>query len=468
MPDHKITTLGTDPIGRILLRYSLPAIAGMVVFSLYNVVDSIFIGHGVGPLALSGLTVSFPVMNLLFALGLLFGVGGAAACSLFIGQKNLPAAQRVLGNVLVLDIIGGFIFGGIMLYFLEGILIHFGASPQTLPYAYDFMFILLMGTPITYTMFNLNHIMRATGYPKKAMYSALLTVGVNIILAPFFLFVLGWGIKGAALATVLSQLVGMIWVLHHFYQKKSLVHFQPGIFRLKKEIVAKITTIGLSPCLMNASACIIVVLINKGLMVHGGDMAVGAYGVISRILLLFIMIVIGLTQGMQPIVGYNYGAQNFHRVKQTLKYGVIAGVGITTIGFIACEFFPSMISGLFTKDAELKNYAVTGMRLCGIAFILVGAQIVLGNFFQAIGKAKLAIFLSLTRQILFLIPCLLILPHWWGRNGIWISIPISDTLSFIVTVVALLIFLKDMKKKPLDPALQNHHTSKETLPPPLP
>lgn len=465
MHDHKITTLGTEPIGRLLLRYSLPAIAGMVVFSLYNIVDSIFIGHGVGPLALSGLTVAFPVMNLNFALGLLFGIGGAASSSLFIGQKNLPAAQQVLGNVLILGILGGFIFGGGMLFFLKDILIHFGASPQTLPYAYDFMVIILMGLPITYTMFNLNHIMRATGYPKKAMYSAVLTVGVNIILAPFFLFVLGWGIKGAALATVLSQFAGMLWVLHHFYQKKSLVHFQPGIFRLKKEIVARITAIGLSPCIMNVSACVIVVLINKGLLVHGGDLAVGAYGVISRVLILFAMIVIGLTQGMQPIVGYNYGAKNMHRVKQTLKYGVLAGVAITTAGFIACEFFPATIAGMFTSDTELQSFAVTGLRLCSIAFILVGAQIVLGNFFQAIGKAKLAIFLSMTRQILFLIPCLLILPHWWGRNGIWISIPISDTLSFIVTVVALMIFLKDMKKKPLDPVLESNHTTKEPLPP---
>lgn len=446
MPDNnKMTSLGVDPIGKLMLRYSLPAIAGMVVFSLYNVVDSIFIGHGVGALALSGLAIAFPVMNLVFALGLLLGIGGAAISSIRIGQKKILGAHWILGNVVILNVIAGLVFGLGMLIFLHDILRCFGASEQTLPYAYDFMSIILMGLPITYTMFNLNHIMRATGYPKKAMLSVVLTVVVNIILAPLFIFVWQWGIKGAAIATVLSQTVGMIWVLRHFCSEKSFVHFKSGIYLLNKSIIKSICAIGMAPCLVNISACLVVVVINNRLMEYGGDMAVGAYGIISRVLILFVMIVVGMTQGMQPIIGYNYGAKNIARVKTTLKYGIIAGAVITSMGFLAAELIPHAISSLFTDDQQIVDFAVTGMRVCMVAFPLVGAQIVIGNFFQAIGKAKMAIFLSLTRQLLFFIPCLLILPDFWGRNGIWMSMPVADTLSFVVTMAALVFFLKDRK-----------------------
>lgn len=443
--DNNMKNMGVDPVGKLLLRYSLPAITGMVVFSLYNIVDSIFIGHGVGPLALSGLSIAFPVMNLVFALGLLFGIGGAAVSSIRIGQKNIIGAHRVLGNVFILNIAAGVVFGAIMLYFLDDLLIRFGASPHTLPYARDFISIILLGLPFTYTTFNLNHIMRATGYPGKAMLSAIMTVGVNIILAPIFIFWLEWGIRGAAIATVLSQLAGMVWVLHHFLDTQSLVHFQKGIFKLRKNIIKSVCAIGLSPCLMNVSACAVVVIINTGLMKYGGDMAVGAYGIINRILILFGMIVVGLTQGMQPIVGYNYGAKNMDRVKKTLKVCIITGGAITTFGFLTAELLPETIAGMFTNDRELTDFAVRGLRLCVLAFTLVGAQIVIGNFFQAIGKAKISIILSLTRQVLFLIPCLLIFPLWWGQDGIWISMPVADCLSFVISLIALGTFLKNTK-----------------------
>ena len=438
--------LRTEPIGKLLLRYSLPAIAAMVVFSLYNIIDSIFIGHGVGPLAISGLAITFPVMNLTFALVLLVGIGGACLCSIRLGQQDIDGATRVLGNVLLLGLINGVTFGLLSQLVLDPVLTAFGASEHTLPYARDFMQIILYGLPVTCTMFGLNHVMRATGYPQKAMLSAVLTVGMNVILAPIFIFWLEWGIRGAAVATVLSQCVGMVWVLSHFRNPNSTVHFRRGTFRLRRKIVSSIFSIGMSPFLLNVCACLVTVLINIGLKQYGGDMAIGAFGILNRILILFVMLVMGLTQGMQPIVGYNYGAQQFERVKQTLKYGVITGGLITTAGFLAGQFTPEIVARMFTNDAGLISLSVEGMHLATLVFPLVGIQIVVGNFFQSIGKAKLSIFLSLTRQLLFLAPCLLILPRFFGLNGIWISLPVSDSLSFVASMGVLYMFLREMRR----------------------
>lgn len=304
MADTSATLLlRTEPIGKLLLRYSLPAIAAMVVFSLYNIIDSIFIGHGVGPLAISGLAITFPVMNLTFALVLLVGIGGASICSIRLGQQDIDGATRVLGNVLLLGLINGVTFGLLSQLVLDPVLTAFGASEHTLPYARDFMQIILYGLPVTCTMFGLNHIMRATGYPQKAMLSAVLTVGMNIILAPIFIFWLEWGIRGAAIATVLSQCVGMVWVLSHFRNPKSTVHFRQGTFRLRWKIVSSIFSIGMSPFLLNVCACLVTVLINIGLKRYGGDMAIGAFGILNRILILFVMLVMGLTQGMAAHCG---------------------------------------------------------------------------------------------------------------------------------------------------------------------
>ena len=438
--------LRTEPIGKLLLRYSLPAIAAMVVFSLYNIIDSIFIGHGVGPLAISGLAITFPDMNLTFALDLLVGIGGASICSILLGQQDIDGATRVLCNVLLLGLINGVTFGLLSQLVLDPVLTAFGASEHTLPYARDFMQIILYGLPVTCTMFGLNHVMRATGYPQKAMLSAVLTVGMNVILAPIFIFWLEWGIRGAAVATVLSQCVGMVWVLSHFRNPNSTVHFRRGTFRLRRKIVSSIFSIGMSPFLLNVCACLVTVLINIGLKQYGGDMAIGAFGILNRILILFVMLVMGLTQGMQPIVGYNYGAQQFERVKQTLKYGVITGGLITTAGFLAGQFTPEIVARMFTNDAGLISLSVEGMHLATLVFPLVGIQIVVGNFFQSIGKAKLSIFLSLTRQLLFLAPCLLILPRFFGLNGIWISLPVSDSLSFVASMGVLYMFLREMRR----------------------
>ncbi len=444
MHEHDATELENEPIGKLLAKYSFPAITGLVAYSLYNIIASVFIGHGVGPMAISGLAVTFPVMNLTFAFGLLVGIGGSSVASIRLGQKNLPGAARVLGNALVLSLINGLALGLSLLYFLDPILIAFGASENTLPYARDFMQVLLAGLPVTYTMFNLNHQMRASGYPNRAMISVLMTVVISTLLTPVLIFVLELGMRGAALAAVLAQCAGLAWVLFHFCNKDNTLHFQPGIYRLKKEVVRSIFSIGLSPFLLNACACLIVVIVNLGLKRHGGDLAIGAYGIVNRVLILLFMTVVGLTQGMQPILGYNYGARRMDRVKLTLKYGVIAGTGITTAGFAASELFPGLIAAMFTKDATLIALATDGLRIMTAAFPLAGSQIVIANFFQSIGWARVSIFLSMSRQWLFLIPGLLIFPSFMGVNGVWISVPIADTLAFIVTSVLLYKYLKKM------------------------
>ena len=437
--------LGTEKIGKLLLQYSIPAIIGMTITSLYNIIDSIFIGHGVGAMAISGLAITFPLMNLVVAFCVLISAGGATISSIRLGQKDIDGATEVLGNTLMLCLINSVVFGGIAFLFLYSILNFFGASPATLPYARDFMQVILLGTPVTYTMIGLNNVMRATGYPKKAMLTSLVTVLANVIIAPIFIFHFHWGIRGAAMATVVSQFIGMVWVVQHFRSKNSFVHFHHGFWRLKKRIVGSIFSIGMSPFAMNVTACVIVIIINNGLQKYGGDMAIGAYGIMNRLLMLYVMIVMGLTMGMQPIIGYNYGAQKQDRVKHTLRLGIIVGVLITSSGFIICELFPHAVSAIFTDSEELINMAATGLRICILMFPLVGAQIVISNFFQSIGKAKISIFLSLSRQLVYLLPGLLIFPGWYGLNGIWISMPVADGLAFITAIIILTVYTRKIK-----------------------
>lgn len=446
MAENNPHILGTEKIGKLLVEYSIPAIIGMTLTSLYNIIDSVFIGHGVGAMAISGLAISFPLMNLLVAFCTLVGVGGATISSIRLGQKDVEGAEKVLGNVTVLCVINSIFYGSITLIFLDKVLFFFGASHDTLPYARDFMQIILLGSPITYVMIGLNNIMRATGYPKKAMLSSMLTVGCNIVLAPIFIFWLGWGIRGAAIATILSQFAGMIWVLSHFMQPTSYIRFKKGIFRLRRRIVENIFGIGMSPFLMNVCASAIVIIFNNSLLHYGGDLAIGAYGILNRLLMLFVMVVLGLTMGMQPIIGYNHGAHKFDRVKQTLKYCIITGGCITSFGFLFSELFPGMVVNMFTDDKELTSLARTGLQIGVMMFPFVGIQIVISNFFQSIGKAKISIFLSLSRQLLYLLPCLLLLPRRWGLDGIWFSMPVSDLLAFIAACLMLAYHMKKINK----------------------
>lgn len=443
-------TLGTRPIGQLLVQYSVPAIIASVAVSLYNIIDSIFIGRGVGPLAIAGLAITFPLMNLVIAFCTLIAVGGATISSIFLGQKNVARATDVVNNVMSLCLIHSVVFGGLTLIFLDPILYFFGATEATISYAREFMRIILYGTPISYVFIGLNNLMRATGYPKKAMISALLSVAVNVVLAPLFIYVFHWGIAGAAFATVCGQTAAFIWVLCHFLSKKSFVHFELKNRWFTPVIFKKMYAIGLSPFLMNVTACVVVVFLNKALLDYGGsdgNMAVGAYGILNRTTMFFVMVVFGVTQGMQPILGFNYGAKNWARVKETLMKGIWIGVSITSVGWLVTELFPSAISHLFTTDNTLVSIAERGFRIYFLVYPVVGCQVVIQNFFQSIGKPKLSIFLSLTRQLIFLLPFLYFFPKIWGVDGVWASMCGSDMLAFIVALITLLVMMRRQKNK---------------------
>lgn len=438
-------TLGTEPVGKLLRQYAIPAIIAMTASSLYNMVDRIFIGQGVSALAISGLAVTFPLMNLAAAFGSLVGVGASTLISVKLGQRDYKTAQQILGNVLVLNTIIGVVFMLFALLFLDPILLFFGASEQTIGYARDYMIIILLGNPITHIYLGLNSVLRSAGHPQKAMYATIMTVVLNSILDPLFIFGFKWGIQGAAIATILSQLVALLWQFKLFSNKDELLHFHRGIFHLRRRIVFDSLAIGMAPFMMNLAACFIVILINNGLKSHGGDLAIGAYGIVNSVAFLFVMIVMGLNQGMQPIAGYNYGALQMNRVIGVLRKTIFYATLITTAGFLAGELVPRLIVRIFTPDETLTDLAVYGMRITVMFFPLVGFQMVVSNFFQSIGMAKKAIFLSLTRQVIFLIPFLLILPHFWGITGVWASLPAADFVAFVVAAIMLVSQIRKFK-----------------------
>ena len=431
------TELGTQPIGKLLLQYAIPAIIAMTASSLYNMVDSIFIGHGVGPLAISGLAITFPLMNLAAAFGSLVGVGASTLVSVKLGQKDYDTAQNILGNVVTLNLIIGIGFSILTLLFLDPILYFFGASEDTIPYARDYMVIILLGNVVTHMCLGLNALLRASGHPQKAMIATITTVIINTILDPIFIYSFGWGIQGAAIATILAQIISLVWQFKTFTNKSELIHLRRGIYKLRSKIVKNTLAIGMSPFLMNLAACFIVILINKGLKEYDGDLAIGAFGIVNRIVFLFIMIVMGLNQGMQPIAGYNFGAQQFHRVDRVLKLTIYGATAVTVTGFLIGELMPELAVSIFTTHEGLLQLSAKGLRIVVMFFPIIGFQMVTSNFFQSIGMASKAIFLSLTRQLLFLVPCLLVLPHFWGSTGIWISMPISDLAASIVAGIML-------------------------------
>ena len=450
MSKQAALSLGTEDIRKLLMRYALPAIIAMTASSLYNMMDSIFIGHGVGAMAIAGLAVTFPFMNLAAAFGSLVGVGASTLVSVKMGQKDLRSAEAVLGNVLVMNIGIGLIFTIVCLLFLDPILYFFGASEETLPYARDYMEVILVGNVITHVYMGLNEVMRASGYPQRAMLATLFAVLINGVFNALFIFVFNMGIRGAALGTICAQLMSLLFVLWHFSNPKSYIRFQKGIFKVKWNIMGNMVAIGLAPFLMNMCSCLIVMMINTGLKNYGGDMYVGAYGIVNRIAFLFIMIIMGFNQGMQPIVGYNYGAQQFDRVIKVLKYTMFCGVSVAILGFLVAQFTPEFIVRMFTTDAVLVALAVHGMHAVLLVFPVNGFQMVSTSFFQSIGMAGKAIFLSLTRQLLFLLPFLYFLPKFWGTDGIWYSFPFADMLAFCVTGTMLWRQLKKFKARVLE------------------
>ena len=448
------TELGTEKISKLLTKYAIPSIVAMIASSIYNIVDSAYIGHGLGPMALSGLAPTFPLMNISAAFGAMVGVGASTMISVRLGQKDYDSAQRILGNAFVLNIMVGVLIGVFTLSFLNPILLFFGASENTLQYAREYMFWILLGNVFTHLYFGFNAILRSAGHPDKAMKATILTVLLNCILDPLFIFPWGlnMGIRGAAIATILSQCVSLCWQLKILTDKRELIHLHRGIYRVKGKIVREIISIGISPCLMNLAACVVVIFFNRALLTYGDDYAVGAYSVVHKVTFVFVTLVMGTNQGMQPIAGYNYGARQFDRVVGVLKLAIAWGTVAMTLGFIVCEFTPRMAAKVFTSDDQMIAQIVRGMRINAYIFPLIGSQMVISNFFQAIAKPWKAIFLSLSRQFLFLIPCLLIFPTFWqpAIDGVWFSLPASDLISCITGFTMLALQMKEFKKMNLE------------------
>jgi putative MATE family efflux protein len=441
----KSNNLATDNIAKLLWMYTLPAMVGTVVMSVYNIVDRIFIGQGVGPLAISGLALTFPFMIVLMAFGMLIGAGSASRISITLGENNKEKAEKILGNAVTLTFIisGTVVLLGML--FMDDLLYLFGGTTNTIQYAHDYMKIIIPGGVLTALYFGLNNIMRASGHPRKAMFNILLGAVCNIILDPIFIFVFHWGIEGAAIATVISYLVGTINGVTHFMLKSTPLRFHLKNFKLEKEIIKSIISIGLSPFSMQIGTSLVVILINSTLLKYGGDLAIGAYGIINSVNMLVVMFIIGLNQGSQPIIGFNYGAKNYDRVFKTLRYAAIVGTGLTTVGFIIGTFLPHQVVSLFTRDEALQQVATVAQRISVMMFPIIGFQIVVSNFFQSIGNAKIAIVLSLTRQFIFLIPAIFLLPPIFGLNGAWAVMPVSDGLSAIVSAGTFFWFYKKFK-----------------------
>ena len=436
----KTTELGIEPVNRLLWKYALPAIIAMTATSLYNIVDSVYIGHGCGALALSALTVAKPFMDICAAFGSLVGVGASSLLAIYLGEKDYDKANRVLGNVIVMNIILSAVVMIVGLIWLDPILLAFGASDDTIHYAHEYMEIILYGNILTHIYFGLNAMLRSAGHPRFSMTATIVAVVVNIILDPIFIFALGMGVRGAALATIISQAIAVTWQVTKFFDKNELVRFHRGIWRLNKHITFRALAIGLSPFLYNIAHCFVVIIINNQLKTFGGEMAIASYGVINRLTFVFAMMIMGLNQGMQPIAGYNYGAKKYDRVQKTFLITCLYATGVMAIIFILGEFFPRFVTQIFTHDYTLIEMTIKPMRIICSSMLIIGFQMVTGNLFTSIGKAGKAIFLSLTRQVLYLIPLVLWLPTIFAEpiDGVWWSIPISDTLSAITAVIVLI------------------------------
>ncbi|MBR3011374.1 MAG: MATE family efflux transporter [Prevotella sp.] len=439
--------LGTEPVGKLLMQYAMPAIVAMVASSLYNIIDRAIIGQVVGAEAIAGLGITFPFMNLSAAFGAAVGVGASTCISVKLGQKDYQTAEHLLGNTVTLNLIVGLLFMTVSLIFLDPILRFFGASDVTIPYARQFMEVILLGNMITHMYFGMNAVLRASGKPRHAMYAVLFTVGMNILLAVTFVWWFRWGIRGAALATILSQSMALCWQLWIFSDKTQLIHLKRGIYRLKSDLVRNIISIGISPFLMNLCSCVIVIFMNNQFVHYGGDMAVGAYSIANSIGMVFFMFVIGINQGMQPIAGYNYGAEKFDRLMRVLTLAIIAATVVMVVGWALAMLFPYYMARIFTTDQELIAKSITGIRLNMLLFPIIGFQAVVTNFFQCIGKVRIAIFLSLSRQLLFLLPLIWILPMLWGLDGVWAALPTSDLIAAVVAAASMAYFMPKLKQQ---------------------
>ena len=448
------TELGTEKIGKLLKQYAIPAIIAQIAASLYNMIDSAFIGRipGVADDAMAGLAFTFPFMNLSVAFGAMIGVGGATLLSVRLGQRDYASAKNILGNLVTLNIVVGILFATISFVFIDEILQFFGADADTLPYAREYMEVILLGNIITHLYFGINAALRSSGHPQQAMTATIMTVVMNAVLTPLFIFGFGMGIRGAALATILAQAITLVWQTKLLSNPNELLHLQRGIYKLKGEIVKRILRIGMSPFFINTTACIVVVFITRGLTANSVDVKIsaGAYAISNRMQFLFVMIVLGLTQGMQPIVSYNYGARRMDRVRKALMLTMMWATLVTTIGGVVCVAFPELVARIFTPSPQLIARASWAMRVMCMFMPVIGFQLVTTNFFQSVGKVNKSIFLSLTRQVLMLIPLLVILPRFYGEDGVWYSMPISDLVAAILTAVTLLLQFKEWKREKIN------------------
>lgn len=461
-PSERLKELGEAPVGRLLLKYSLPAVVGTVVSAVYNIIDSIVIGHAIDdPNVVAGMAVTFPVMNIVTALGMLVGAGAATRVSIVMGQNERRIAEVILGNCVQLTIAFGILYCLGFAFWLDPILRTFGATDNSLPYAHEFLMWVLPGMVLMNLTFSYNNVMRASGYPAKAMYTNMIGAVLNAILAPLFLFVFKWGIRGAAIATDISMLVTAIWVMSHFFRKSSTLHFAPGTFKLRWPIIRGVLYIGMAPFLINVAGSGVNGIINNTLLHYGGDNAVAAVVVFNRFVTVFVFVIIGICQGMQPIVGYNYGSGRFKRLFRTFWLAVAGGVTISTIGCLTGVLNPRPIAAMFMQDPQQIACAENCLRIALVCFWMVGFQIVSTNFFQALGMAGKAVFLSLTRQIIFMIPLLFLLPPAMGLDGVWTAFPISDTVATVVTGVLLFMQIRNIRSralaKPHESVSQSEH-----------
>ncbi len=439
--------LGEEKIGKLLMRFSIPAIVGMLVNALYNVIDRMFIGHiggGIGKIAISGVAVTFPISNIIMAFGMLVGIGTAAIISIKLGQQKKEESEHILGNAFTLIIIISLAVTAIGLIFLNPILLKIGASKETLPYAKQYITIILVGVLFQNIGFGLNNTIRSEGNPKIAMFTMLIGGILNTILDPIFIFVFHMGVRGAAIATIISQAVNTIWIMYYFLGTKSVLKIRYKNLKLDTKVVKSIFAIGMSPFAMQLAASVVTIISNKSLLKYGGDLALGSMGVVMSIAMLVLMPIFGINQGCQPIIGYNYGAQKYDRVKQALKLAILSATVITTTGFIVIQLFPEKLIGIFNNDPQLVSIGVHGIRIYLFMLPIIGFQIVSSNYFQAIGKARIAIFLSLSRQVIILIPLIFILPQFLGLDGVWASGPSSDALASIVTAIFLFVEIKHL------------------------
>lgn len=437
MIEKRTDALGHEAIGKLLLAYSLPAIVATLINSLYNIVDRIFIGHGVGSIAISGLALTLPISALQTACGMLIGAGAAARISIVLGQNDKDWAEKILANALVLSVAVSAVFITLSMVFMDELLHLFGGSEQTIPYAKDYLQIVIPGSVFATLTFSFCNMIRASGYPTKSMMIIVAGALINTVLDPIFIFGLDLGIKGGAIATVISMMTTAVLALSHFLKEGKTINFHKRNFQLKTYIIRNILAIGISPFLINLTAAVVTAIISFSLMKYGGDLAIGAYGIVNSFAVLIVMIIIGLCQGMQPIVGYNYGAGKRERMKECLILGIKIATVVSVFCFIVAEFFPKLVANAFTTDKELVDLSVNALRVVLIASPLIGFQIVITNFFQSIGKVKISILLSLSRQVLFLIPMLFILPPLFELDGVWMSMPVADSISVIVAAIIL-------------------------------